>query len=126
MLAKKLDQAGASGDEELKAAAQALLGALEALKSDPQGAALFDFDRFRALKNFEVADVEILGTLFRAKDAVFEGDAKFIRHPSEAQPEEPAKNADAGGGARAGPVVEAHGSPSAATSSSRPASLTTS
>src|SRR5689334_9003939 len=68
VLAKKLDQAGASGDAELKAAARALLEALEALRSEPRAAALFDFDKFRALKSFQVEGVETLGTLFRAND----------------------------------------------------------
>lgn len=77
VLAKQLAQAGCSDDEELKAAAQAVLGALESLREEPRAAALFDFEIFHALKNFEVEDAEILGTLFRAKKAVFKGDAKF-------------------------------------------------
>lgn len=81
VLAKKLDQAGAAGDEELKAATQALLNALEALRAEPRAAALFDFDKLRAAKNFELEDIEAAGTVLRAREATFEGDfkAKGIR-----------------------------------------------
>lgn len=77
VLAKQLDQAGVSDDDELKAAVQAVLEALEGLRAEPSSVALLDFDTFRSLKNFEVEDAEVLGTLFRARNAFFEGDTKL-------------------------------------------------
>jgi hypothetical protein len=81
VLAKQLEQTEAPKDDELKAAAQALLSALQALRSEPLAAAMFDFDQLRALKNFELEDIEAAGTLLRARVATFEGDfkAKGIR-----------------------------------------------
>ena len=75
VLAKKL--AGAESSPELRQAATALLAAVEQLSTQPEAAAVFDFGKFKALKTFEVEDVEYFGTLFRAQEAVFEGDAKF-------------------------------------------------
>jgi hypothetical protein len=81
VLAEQLDQAGAARDEALKAAACALLAAMEALRSDTRAQAVFDFDVVRALKNFELEDIETGGTVLRSRDATFEGDfkAKGIR-----------------------------------------------
>ncbi len=76
VLAKQLDQAGAAKDQELKAAAQALLGAVEALRSDTRAAAMFDFGRLRAARNFELEDIEAAGTVLRADEADIGGDFK--------------------------------------------------
>ena len=79
VLAKKLANAGAASDEDLKIAAQALLEAVESLKSDSRAAALFDFKKVRAMTTFEVTDPEVAfgQTFFRAEEATFEGPAKF-------------------------------------------------
>jgi hypothetical protein len=81
VLAEKLGEAGASGDEELKSAAQALLDAVDTLRSEPRAAAMFDFDKLRAAKNFELQDIVATGTVLRAREATFESDfrAKGIR-----------------------------------------------
>ena len=96
VLGKQLDQAGAPEDDDLKAAAQALLkyatgqyseqsqallNELESLRSEPRAAAMFDFDRLRAARNFEL-DIEGIGQVLRAGDATFEGDFKAkVRQP---------------------------------------------
>jgi hypothetical protein len=74
VLAEKLDQAGASGDEELKAAAQALLAALEGLREEARAAALFDFDKLRAARNFQLKNIKTTGTVIKAREANFGGD----------------------------------------------------
>lgn len=76
VLAKQLARAGAQRDEELKAAAQLLLNELESLRSEPRAAALFDFGKLRAAKNFELEDIRATGTVLRADEATFEGDFK--------------------------------------------------
>jgi hypothetical protein len=74
VLAKQLDQAGASRDEELKAAAQALLNGVEALRSEQHAAALFDFDQLRLAKNLEFEDIETVGSIFRGQGVNIGGD----------------------------------------------------
>lgn len=73
VFAKQLEQAGASGDEDLKAAAQALLDAIGDLREEPRAAALFDFDTLQAAKNFHLKDIEAGRTVLRARKANFEG-----------------------------------------------------
>jgi len=68
--------AGAADDPELKKTAAALLEALEGLKNNPRAAALFDFGKLRAAKNFELTDIETSGTVLKADDATFDGDFK--------------------------------------------------
>jgi hypothetical protein len=82
VLAKQLDQAGAAKDDELQAAAQALLDAVAELRTKPDAAALFDFGVLHRARNVELEDIEALGTVFRAREATLEGDfkAKDIRH----------------------------------------------
>jgi hypothetical protein len=58
VLAKELDQAGAAKDDELKAAAQALLDAIESLRDEPRAAALFDFDQLRVARDVQLEDIE--------------------------------------------------------------------
>jgi hypothetical protein len=81
VLAKQLSQAGAATDAELKACVEQLLTAMESLRHEPKAAAMFDFERLRAAKNFRLEDIETIGTVLRAKEADFEGDfeAKGIR-----------------------------------------------
>jgi hypothetical protein len=81
VLAKRLDQVGAARDDELKAAAQALLDAVAELRTNPEAAALFDFGVLHRARNVELEDIEALGTVFRAQEATLEGDfkAKGIR-----------------------------------------------
>lgn len=59
---------------DIKASALVLLEALEALQSEPNAQALLDFDRLRAAKTFKLRDIELSGSLLRAKDAQFDGD----------------------------------------------------
>ena len=81
VLAKRLDQEGAGADADLKKLARQLLATVEQLRQEPQATVLFDFDRLRAARNFELEDIQSIGTVLRAKDATFEGDfkAKGIR-----------------------------------------------
>ena len=81
VLAKQLDQQGAGADADLKNLAEQLLAAIEHLREEPQATALFDFERLRAARNFELEDIQSIGTVLRAKDATIEGDfkAKGIR-----------------------------------------------
>jgi hypothetical protein len=81
VLAKQLDQAGAAKDEALKAAAQALLDAVDELRTEPEAAALFDFGVLHRARNVELEDIEAVGTVFRAREATLDGDfkAKGIR-----------------------------------------------
>ena len=81
VLAKQLDQAGVAKDEALKAAAQALLDALDELRTKPEAAALFDFGVLHRARNVELEDIEAAGTVFRAREATLDGDfkAKGIR-----------------------------------------------
>jgi hypothetical protein len=73
-LAKALNQTPSAQDAEVKATAQALLDAIDKLRSEPAAAALFDFDRLRVARNVQLSDIEALGTVFRAKDAEIAGD----------------------------------------------------
>lgn len=73
-LAKQLEQAGAGGDDDLKAVAQALLSAIDELRNEPKAVALFNFSRLRAAKNFELTDIDLEGPLIIADEATFEGD----------------------------------------------------
>jgi hypothetical protein len=81
VLTKQLSKAGADADPELKESARQLLKAVESLRHEPKAAELFDFDRLRAARNFELEDIETIGTVLRAREADFEGDfkAKGIR-----------------------------------------------
>jgi hypothetical protein len=81
VLARQLDQVGAAKDNELKAAAQALLDAVDELKTKPDAAALFDFGVLHRARNVELEDIESLGPVFRTREATLEGDfkAKGIR-----------------------------------------------
>jgi len=63
-------------DPEAKRLAEALLDALQGLKSDPRAQAVFDFGKLRAAKNFELNDIQFSGTLVHADEATFEGDFK--------------------------------------------------
>jgi hypothetical protein len=82
VLARQLERIGAANDDQLKAAAQALLDALESLRSEPRVAAMFDFDQLRAARNFEL-DIEGINQVFRAREATFEGDFKAkVRQPA--------------------------------------------
>lgn len=74
VLAKQLEQAGASSDEGLKWAAETLLNALTELREDPRAAALFDFDKLQAAKTFQLKDIQAVGTVLRAREATFQGD----------------------------------------------------
>jgi hypothetical protein len=65
VLAKQLSQAGAGTDAELKACAEQLLTAMESLRQEPKAAALFDFERLRAAKNFRLEDIQTIGTIIR-------------------------------------------------------------
>jgi hypothetical protein len=76
VLAKQLDQQGANADADLKNLAGQLLAAIEHLREEPQAIALFDFDQLRAARNFELQNIQSIGTVLRAKDATFEGDFK--------------------------------------------------
>ena len=76
VLAEELEEAGADKDEELKAKAVALIDAVEDLRSHPKAAALFDFGKLRAAKNFELTDIKTISTVLRADEAIFEGDFK--------------------------------------------------
>jgi hypothetical protein len=67
---------GVDSDPDAKVLAAKLLDALEALERDPKAQAVFDFEKVRAAKKFELNDIEFSGTLLRAKDAVFEDDFK--------------------------------------------------
>jgi hypothetical protein len=81
VLAKQLDQAGAAKDDELKAAAQVLLDAVDELRAKPGATVLFDFGVLHRARNVELEDIEALGPIFRAREATLEGDfkAKGIR-----------------------------------------------
>jgi hypothetical protein len=68
VLAKRLNSAGVAQDQEVKAAAQDVLDAVDQLKSEPTAAALFDFDRLRVARDLKLADVSALGPVFRGKD----------------------------------------------------------
>jgi hypothetical protein len=83
VLGKQLEQVGAAEDDQLKTAAQALLDAVEKLKTNPDAAALFDFGVLHRARNVELEDIETVGTVFRAREATLEGDfkAKGIRQP---------------------------------------------
>jgi hypothetical protein len=90
VLAKQLEHVGAAKDEELKAAAQALLDAVAELRTKPEAAALFDFGVLHRARNVELEDIEALGTVFRAREATLRGDfrAKGIRQqPAGDRPE---------------------------------------
>jgi len=76
VLAKKLDQTKAAADDDIKDYAQRLLKAVEGLREDPKATALFDFEVLRAAGNFELEDVDSVGTVLRAKQATFEKDFK--------------------------------------------------
>ena len=89
VLSKQLDSV--TPDNDLKDAVARLLGALEELRNDPRAEAVFDFDKLRAAKNFELSDVEFGGTLLRARDATFEGDFKAT-HLRQGSSADPAKN----------------------------------
>jgi hypothetical protein len=81
VLAKQLDQAGAAHDGALKVAAQALLDAIDELRTKPEAAALFDFEILHRARNVQLEHIEDSGTIFRAGEATFGGDfkAKGIR-----------------------------------------------
>jgi hypothetical protein len=72
VLAKRIPYA--SANSELKAAAVALLEQLEALRNDPAAQAVLNFDRLHAAKRFELRNIDVIGTLLKARDATFEGD----------------------------------------------------
>ena len=76
VLVKQLSRADAARDDDLKDCAQQLLKAVEALRQEPKAAALFDFDRLHAAGNFELEDIDTIGTILRAKEATFEKDFK--------------------------------------------------
>jgi hypothetical protein len=84
VLAEELEKTGAAQDEALKAAAQVLLDGLASLRWEPRAAAMFDFGRLRAARNFELEDIETGGTVLRAEQADFGGDFKAtgVRHTS--------------------------------------------
>jgi hypothetical protein len=67
---------GIESDTEAKTLAATLLDELQKLEHKPAAAAVFDFKKLRAAKNFELTDIEYAGTLLRADDASFEGDFK--------------------------------------------------
>jgi hypothetical protein len=62
--------------DEVRSAAERLLDALVQLHNEPAAQAMFDFNKLRAAKNFELSDIEVTGTLLRADEATFEGDFK--------------------------------------------------
>lgn len=72
MLTKQLSQAGAGADLDLKKSAQQLLSVVEGLRREPKAAALFDFDLLRAARNFELEDIQTIGTILRAREAHLE------------------------------------------------------
>ena len=85
VLAKQLDQQGANADPDIKNLAGQLLAAIEHLREEPRATALFDFDQLRAARNFDLEDIQSIGTVLVAKDATFEGDfkAKGLRQTSQ-------------------------------------------
>lgn len=87
VLAKRLESAGAAGDAELKASAQALLDAVEQLRGAEAAAPLFDFYRLRVARNLELSDIDALGTVFKARDAEIQRDFKAtgIRQPGRSK-----------------------------------------
>jgi hypothetical protein len=84
VLAKQIEQTGASKDDEIRQLALKLLDEIHGLKNDQRASALFDFGGILKARNFELNDIEALGPVLRvAKDATFEGDFKAtgIRQP---------------------------------------------
>lgn len=81
VLQKRLETEQAGDDTELAVLAQTLLERIEALEQSSEAAALLDFDKLRSTGAFELHNVEVGGTVLRARDARFEGDfsAKDLR-----------------------------------------------
>ncbi|AWK87005.1 hypothetical protein [Azospirillum thermophilum] len=71
-LAASLEESQAQRDEAFRDAVGHLLEALLTLRDRPAAAPLFDFDRLQAAKRFEIRDVTALGTVIKARKAVFD------------------------------------------------------
>ena len=82
----------AEPDDDLKGAVTRLLVALEELRHDSRAAAVLDFKKLRAAKNFELDQVDFDGTLLRADDANFEGDVKLTNLRQRGSSAERSKN----------------------------------
>lgn len=75
-LAKHLESVGATADDDMRVAAQALLDAVQELRGVEAAAPLFDFDRLRVARNLELTDIEALGAVFNGRDVEIQGDFK--------------------------------------------------
>lgn len=85
--------ASVTADGELKDAVTRLLSALEELRTEPRAQAVFDFDKLKAAKNFELSNIEFDGTLLRAREATFDGDFKAANlRQGKSTPRAPEKN----------------------------------
>jgi len=87
VLLKQLAQG--NSDAEVKNAAVVLLEKLNELRSEPRAAAMLDFEKLNAAKNFELSDAVFSGTLLRAKEATFGGDVTLrgLRQTADRQDE---------------------------------------
>ena len=76
-LAKQLASSPVANDSEIAKAAQALLDAIDELRSKPEAAPLFDFERLRVFRDFEATDIDAIGTVVRARDVEIGGGFKL-------------------------------------------------
>lgn len=74
ILAKRLNNTAVDKDTDVKAAALALLEAIDKLKDNQSASALFDFERLRVAKDVKLKDIEFVsGAFFSGKDVEVEG-----------------------------------------------------